>query len=1122
MIIRIRRIGIPFLAVASLCAGYSAPAQVLYGTIVGNVVDPGGNAVAGATVTATDIQTGNVSTQTTNNAGGYGIRNLTPGVYKIQVTAAGFSQVQETGLDVGANLIVRADEKLGVAQVAQSVEVSAASDQQTDSGTLHGGFTSRQLSNIPIGGFNNYQSLLSLLPGATPSRYQNSVMDTPSRSLTTNINGSSRNDNATSVDGAAIQQVYLPHHTLYNPPTEDIQSVDVVTNAFTAEQGLAGGAVVSVLTKSGTNQFHGELWEGNTNSSMAARNYFYNTTYFAAAGNSVPKNILNQFGANLGGPILRNKLFFFSGFEGLSQRQLYPEIISLPTAAERAGDFTGLAPIYDPNTGSPSGTGRKTFASENADGRNALEAGISPSALKMLALIPLPNLPGTANNYSVAGTYSLDRYSFDEKVNWQIDTRSSMFTKLSYLSADVTSPSTLGIGGGTGLSPGGSNSGSGHSQTRVFVGGVGYTRALTNSLLFDANFGVGHNGLQWYEADFAKNLGPTLGIPGTNSDGDGSYGPDPNQAGLPSFAVTGFETFGNADDYTPELKNDFTFTYVANLSWALGKHNLRFGSQLLNNRMNEYQPQRGFGPRGGFTFVGGVTALSGGASPTSANSIAQFLLGLPDSLGKSYQYEDPMTANEWQYGFYAQDQWQASPKLTLTYGLRWEFYPIFSRKGAGMQRYDFASNTVILGGVDGQPNGAGSSASKTQFGPRFGFAYRVNDKTVFRGGYGISIDPYPFTRAMRDPYPVTIAQTVNANNSYVAAGTFVAGIPGYATVAPVINSNGTAVVPLAAYTKTLPPGTFRRGYVESLNATVERALPAGFGLTASYVETQTIRQTVYFEANAGQTPGLGAAGQPLYTAFGRNAETQLILPFNTAHYDGLQINLKRPFKNGVLLTAAYTYSKSIDEATDDDSVPLFNAIAYTSRNRAVSDFDRRHVFDAGFTAELPFGKGHAFLNDSGIASAIVGGWKINGVISKYTGLPFTPIASATSLNAAFNTQVANQVKPHVATLHGIGKYSTWFDATAFAPVTTASFGNASRNSLWGPGDSDLDLGISRTFPIWERFQFELRGEAFNLTNTPNFAIPANSVSTSNFGEITSTFGSAADNRVLRVSGKLNF
>ncbi len=355
---------------------------------------------------------------------------------------------------------------------------------------------------------------------------------------------------------------------------------------------------------------------------------------------------------------------------------------------------------------------------------------------------------------------------------------------------------------------------------------------------------------------------------------------------------------------------------------------------------------------------------------------------------------------------------------------------------------------------------------------------RLNDKTVLRAGYGISNDPYPFTRAMRDPYPITIAQTVNANNSYVSAGNFVTGIPGFATVAPVINSNGTAVLPLSAYTKTLPAGTFRRGYVESANATIERSLPAGFDLTASYVLTQTIRQTVYFEANAGQTPGLGAAGQPLYTAFGRNAETQTILPYSTANYNGLQLNLKHPFSHGVLLTASYTYSKSIDEATDDDSVPLFNAIPYLSRNRAVSDFNRTNIFDAGFTAELPFGKNHAFLHDPGVVSAIAGGWKINGVVSRYSGLPFTPIASATSLNAAFNTQVANQIKPRVATLHGIGTSATWFDTSAFAPVTTASFGTASRNSLRGPGDSDLDLGISRLFPITERFQFELRGRGF--------------------------------------------
>jgi hypothetical protein len=1120
----LRRRGVAFALAMAIVVGKPILAQVLYGTVVGNVLDPSGRPVAGATITVIDTQTGIEHQEKSNSAGGYSISNLLPGTYTIRADAQGFAPVENKGVLVAANRIVRADEHLAsVASVGQTVEVNAVSSQiQTDSATIHGELTAKELANLPIGGFNNYQSLLSLLPGATPSRYQNSVMDTPSRSLTTNINGSSRNDNVTSVDGAAIQQVYLPHHTLYNPPTEDIQSVDIVTNAFTAEQGLAGGAVVSVLTKSGTNTFHGMFWEENTDSALAARNYFYNKTYFSQAGNAPPKNILNQFGANLGGPILRDKLFFFSGFEGLSQRQLYPELVSLPTAAERSGDFTGLAPLYDPNTGNATGKGRVTLASENADGRNAIESGISPAATKLLSLIPLPNLPGTASNYAVAGTYSLDRYSFDEKVNWQINPKSSMFAKLSYLTADVSSPSTLGMGGGTGLSPGGSNSGSGYSQTRVLVGGIGYTLVLTPKLLLDANFGVGHNHLTWYENDFAANLGPSLGIPGTNSNGDGTYGPDPNQAGLPSFAVTGLETFGNADDYTPELKHDFTYTYVGNLTWALGTHTMRFGLQMLNNRLNEYQPQRGFGPRGGFTFTGGVTALNGGASPTSANAFAQFLLGLPDSLGKSYQYEDPMTAYEWQYGLYAQDQWQASKKLTVNYGLRWEYFPIFSRSGEGIQRYDFTSNTVILGGIDGQPNGAGSSAGKLEFAPRLGVSYRLNDKTVLRAGYGISNDPYPFTRAMRDPYPITIAQTVNANNAYVSAGNFVTGIPGFSTVAPVIHSNGTAALPLAAYTKTLPKGTFRRGYVESANASIERALPAGFDLTASYVLTQTIRQTVYFEANAGQTPGLGAAGQPLYTAFGRNAETQEILPFGTADYNGLQLSLKHPFKHGTLLTASYTYSKSIDEATDDDSVPLFNAIPYLSRDRAVSDFNRTNVFDAGFTTELPFGKGHALLNAPGFVSSIVGGWKINGVVSRYSGLPFTPVASATSLNAAFNTQVANQVKPHAVTLHGIGKYATWFDTTAFAPVTTASFGTASRNSLRGPGDSDLDLGVSRLFPITERVHFELRGEAFNTTNTPNFAVPANNVSSSNFGEITSTFGSAADSRVLRITGKLTF
>jgi outer membrane receptor protein involved in Fe transport len=1102
-----------FLLVA--LASTHAFAQVLYGTLVGTVTDPDGKALGGASVTAVDAATGNRLQQVTDNSGNYALHNLAPSTYFLEISANGFAVLKITGITVRANLIVRADEALSVNVVNQSIEVNASSAQlQTDSGVIHGDFSTKELSNLPIGGYSNYQSLINLTPGATPSRYQNAVMDTPSRSLTTNINGASRTSNVTAVDGAAIQQVYLPHHTLYNPPTEDIQSVDIVTNSFTAEQGLAGGAAISVLTKSGTNNLHGTFWEQHTNSAMSARNYFYNKTYYSYARDAAPKNILNQFGANLGGPILHNRLFFFSGFEGMSQRQLYAYITTLPTDSMRSGDFTGLTSIYDPTTGNTDGTGRVSFASENTDGKNAIESGISPAALKMLALIPHANLSGTSNNYSVTGIDSLDRFSFDEKISWQIDPKSSLFGKLSYLDAQVKAPSSLGTGGGSGLISGG---GSGYSQSHVIIGGLGYTHIFSPTLLLDANFGIGHNYASILESDYNTDLGTSLGIPGVGSDSDdGSYGKDPYLKGLPSFAVTGLETFGHADNWNPEIKHDFTFTYVGNMTWSHSRHTVRFGLQALNNRLNQYQPQRSFGPVGGFTFTGGVTALKGGASSNYANAFAQFLLGLPDSLGRSYQYENPMIGHEWQWGAYGQDQWQATRKLTLTYGLRWEYYPIMTRtNGLGLGRYDMTTNKVILG------DNSGTTASKLQFAPRFGAAYRWSDKTVFRGGYGISIDPYPFSRAMRDPYPITIAQTVNANNSYQSAGNFVTGIPSYDTVAPVI-SNGMAALPLTAYTKTLAPGTFRRGYIESWNATVEQLLPGNFNFALSYVGTQGIRQIAYLEANAGQTPGLGSAGQPLYQTFSRNAQTQVITPWGTTHYNALQTSLKHPFSHGVLLTVAYTWSKSMDENTDDDSTPLFNAVAYQYRNRAVSDFDRRHVFDAGLTAELPFGRNHLWFDQPGFASQVLSGWKINAMISAYTGLPFTPTASTTSLNAPNNTQVADKIKDHVSTYGGIGKNSTWFDTSAFAAVTEARFGTASRNSLRGPGAADLDLGVSRSFDFTEKLKLELRGDAFNLTNTPAFSNPATSASSSSFGHITATAGGVADSRVLRVSGRFSF
>lgn len=1087
---------VPVLLLLAGLPPAASVAQVLYGTLVGDVSGPDGRLISGAAVAVKNPATGLLREEKSDERGSWGFHDLPPGAYEVTVTAAGFAPVR-IAVEVKANAIARAATLLRLATQNQSVEVSDSAGQvQTDSGDLHSELSATEIRGLPVSGYRNYQSLLNLVPGATPSRFQNSIMDTPARSLTTNINGSSRNSISTAVDGAAIQQVYLPHHTLYNPPLDAIESVNIATNSFSAEQGLAGGAVVTVITKSGTNQFHGTLFEDHTNSALAARNIFF-------LGSSIPKALLNQFGGTLGGPVKRNQLFFFTSFEGLLQRQNASNIITLPTAAERSGNFVGLATIYNPTTGNANGTGRAPYTG------NSIPASLfSTAAQKMLSLIPLPNLSGASNNYFVASDFSLNRYSIDEKGTWQIDSASSLFAKFSYMNAQAISGSTLGKGGGTGLSPGGSNSGSGISNINVYVVGLGYSRVLTPSLVVDTNFGFGRNDLNWVENDYGTNYGSGfLGIPGTN-------GSDPNQSGLPSFAISGLETFGNTDAYTPEIKHDNTFTYVGNLTYTRGRHTLRFGAQTLNNVLNEFQPQRGFGPRGGFTFTGGSTALNGGASANSANAFADFLLGNAATLGKSYQYENPIAESEWQIGLYAQDQWQVTKRLTFNYGVRWEYYPILH----SINRYDFATNQVYLGGVGQVSSNAGTTANPHQFAPRAGLAYRFNDKTVLRAGYGISLDPYPFTRALRDPYPVTIAQTITSTSSYIPAGTLSAGIPAVATINP---GNGVIPLPLDAYTKTLLPGDFTRGYVESMNVTLERALGYGFDLATSYVGTRSIHQMAYVEGNAGQIPGAGAAGQPLYAPFGRTAQTQIIKPFNTANYNALQVSLKRRFSKGTLLTLSYTHSKSIDFSTDSDSTPLFNAVAYQSRNRAVSDFDRPNVLQIGYLAELPFGKGRQWVAH-GWPAWLLGGWQVSGVLSGYTGLPFTPTASATSLNAAFNTQVADQINPVVATLGGIGTGATWFDTTAYAPVSQPRFGTAGRNSLRGPGLTNLDLSLSRKFSLREWLAFDLRAEAFNLSNTPALANPAASVSSASFGHITATVGGAADSRVIRFSGKFTF
>ena len=1073
-----------------------ANAQVLYGSIVGTVTDQTGAMLPKAAVKATNPQTGESRDVTTDDEGRFTIGNVLPGVYELHVTAAGFRPVTTTNVSATINTVTRVDIQMQVGSQSQEVTVTgAASALQTDKADTHVELGSHELANLPLPNYRNFQSLFNLVPGATPAVFTNSITDVPQRSLSTNINGTNRNNNNTRVDGAADVFVWLPHATLYVPPEETIETANITTSSFDAEQGMAGGSAVAVTTKSGTNQFHGvafAYWDDNL---LEARNYFY-------YGNGTPASLHNIDGATLGGPIVKNKLFFFGSWEGTRERTNFSSLATVPTAAERAGDFSSYGTaIYDPSTGNPDGTGRQVYT-----GGKIPQSLLSPIMLKLQSLIPLPNQTGTSNNYFTSGTQALDRDNIDSKIDWNRTANHHIFGKYSVMKALVNCPFSLGAAGGTGLCNGG---GAGTAPTLTQIATLGHSLIISPNLLLDEVLGFSRMGQHGTDKFFGTNVGLQLGIPGTN-------GPDIRQSGFPIFNITGFSSIGQTANYSPFWRNDQTWTNSHNLTWTHGAHELRFGFDMIRFQLNQWQPEAGsYGPRGYFTFDGAITGLKGGASPNQFNAYAAFLLGLDQSVGKTLQNQ-MLTAREWQFGWYARDRWQVNPKLTLNLGLRYELYPLVTRANGEIGRFDLATNQILIGGVGNVPDNAGITVSHKMFAPRVGIAYRATEKTVIRLGYGISYDPLPMSRVFRDPYPLTIPQNFVGPNSYTPYANIADGIPPVQT--PNL-STGMAPVPTSTViSRSAFAGLLHRGYIQSYNVALERQLPYQFVVNAAFVGTATTHQFVDHELNAG-VPGLGTAGLPLNASLGRAVSTLFEDGWLSSHYNSLQIAFNRRFGSGLLIKGAYTRSKAIDMADDDGRVGLlFNYAPDLKRNEAVSGFDIPNNFEIGGVYDLPFGNGKPYLQH-GVAGHVLGGWSINGTVSAYSGLPFTVSASGASLNAPNNSQTANQVLPTVALLGGVGPGHPYYNPAAFAPVTTATFGNSGRNILRAHAIYNLNLSLYRSFPINERFSLQFRAEGDNLSNTPHFAAPNANVSSGNFLVITSA---AMDQRQFRLGLKLSF
>jgi hypothetical protein len=1214
-------------------------AQVLYGTLTGSVQDKTGAAIPHAAVKLTSLDTGESRSVTSDDHGSYLFVNVLPGQYSLMIPPSSVSSgYTQKGITIEVNREARVDVTLQPPTVTEQVVVNTtAPTLQTETADVNHEISQSEIAELPITSSQgrNYQALYTLIPGFAAVGEQNSTASNPSRAESANVNGLTDTGVTTRIDGAINVYGWLAYLVAYVPPADAIQSVNIVTNSFNAEQGMAGGAAVNVTIKGGQRDFHGSAWEYYQDAAINARSYTATAASLISALNptgSVPKNVFHEFGASIGGPVYiphiltgRKKLFFFDDFERTTRRQLITGTETVPTTAMLGGDFSATGTtLYDPQPGGavqagPTSTNgylnvgyRPTFQSEY--GCNCIPASRqSSAAIKMLALLqPTSAAVGTptaaqyaaqlANDYNGSGTLSYNRNTNDAKITYVPSEKTTVFGRYSVEPFQVTDPQGLGVAGGATFD--GGQPGAAHG--RVQNVGLGMSHVITSRLVIDADGGYtrqvtgAQSIIDIADGDFGLN---TLGIPGTNGVG-------PQYVGQPAFyfsnnnySTSTFSALGNAQGANPFLFRDNQFTADVNVSWTLGKHSTKYGFGYYHFDLNHFQPTSGANintPHGGFGFAGGLTTNS--AAANAYNSLADMFLGLPNNgtnpaVAHPYQLENPNTLRWTNYSAYAQDQWSLTPKLTLNYGVRYEFYPVAYRDQTGISRLDPSlpqTANVEIGGVNGNPQNAGVSVPKTNFVPRLGVAYRPNDRLVIRAGGGITTDADSM-RYLRDSFPIdqapafsgAAADTIAINPVNGQALTLAVGIP---NPTPPNTSTGFASLPVSGSTNTVPKN-FRRGYIESWNLFVQHDLGGQFVMNVGYVGTHQVRQPAGYTLNAAPLPsgstlcmanglynpstGLTgtcnfAANELINTNAGCNSTTgytcyntggiTMNQPLFSATYNALQTQLTRNAGRLAQFGLIYTWSHAFDY--DDNGAgtgsngTAFSYPVYFKMNRATASYDRTNNLQFWTIYHLPFGAGQTFVNH-GIAAAVFGGFQFNGQISHISGGPFSVSpSSSTGFNSPGNTLYAQLVAPY----RQLGGHSRtagspvtggmpWFDPTSFAnPVEpqytnpgaagyvacTAGvvcnavpvFANTHRNEFRGPGVSQVNASIFRSFKTYKESQLQVRIEAFNLLNHALlYSNPNTTVGGGTFGYITS-FGAGYSPtqgaRSLQFSGRVNF
>ncbi len=1090
--------------VAGLIFAASLLAQIDTGVVVGTVKDSSGALVPGAAVVVTNTATQVAVTTHTNSDGQYQVSALIPGTYSVRASAPGFQSELKDGIQIDVQSRPAVDFDLKVGEASQVVEVTSANPVlQTENADLGGVVQKQQINDLPLNG-RRYSDLALLEPGiqrnltnqnnTAPDRFSsNGNWETQNYF---SLDGIDNNSGSTNLQESSVQVI--------QPPPDALQEFRLQTRTYSAEFGTSAGAVVNASIKSGTNQFHGDLWEFVRNSDFDANSYFNNR-------NGVPRGHFaqNQYGATIGGPVIKNRTFFFGDFQFFTSRTATTVQSTVPTPLMKQGIFTEL--------------GSKLTASPVAGQGNCVQnnvvasACIDAAAVKLVNLFPDPNIPSavalegqpgswTGNpNYQYQYSVPNDSHSFDVRIDHNLNPTNRIFGRLSEFIINRQDP------------PWTSNpvAGNGDFATEYriheYSGALAWDDSVSPSVLNELRLG--------FNRDFAHSdpIGLKLGQSLASQYGLTGVPSGPNSAGIPPININGLTRLGSSP-WRPQFQISQVWQILDNLSWLKGGHSFKFGYESRHSSDNFLDIES---PQGQITVNGIYTGQS-------SFGLSDFLLGDVDSV----QFTTPTVVHNYQIGnsFYAQDTWRARPNFTLTYGIRYElFSPILNHQN------QVSNFTAANGGglVTAAPNASGwynralVRPDKNDWAPRIGFSYHPADWVVLRGGYGIFYQHSvrigsESILALNPPFVVSYNLSQIAGSSQTEFQ-LQNGFPGALF-------NGSYSLPNIQIRAQDP--NERTSYVEQTSIGPEFRLGNSTSLEINYVGNFARKLNRLRNANQGFVTGFDASGAPIVefpyanlnnAAAGQHAFLELATNDGNSDYNAMLASLRHQSSKGLSYGASYTWSHNISDVVDNLTGTAFPQNAYDyAAERGDSLFDQRQRFVGFVTYELPVGQGKAILNTNGIASRILGNWQLNAIVTAQTGTAFEVNAPDVSGTGSSHDSRANCIgNPFIGTSSD-PRTGIWINPAAFAVPAPGTFGNCGARNLHGPGFTNADLSLFKSFPVTERARFEFRAEAFNALNHANFANPFSFYSPATvgaFGQITSTVG---DPRELQLALKLYF